>query len=217
VGKLNGAAAKRNIFEDLKMSIMQGTFKPRERLIERNLAARFAVSRTPIREALHKLAAMGMVRIIPNQGAMVADFSLQDIESLYFVRLHLERLAGRLACSKVTKEEINTLVTLNQGLKKAMAWDDFSKMVEKDQQFHLTLIRFSKNPFLIKAIEDLRLKSYPFSYYYWRSNQYLRSSLADHNRMIHALRNRDFRLMDTLIEGQLNNSKSRYLKYLAQT
>jgi len=214
---LNGAAAKRNIFEDLKMSIMQGTFKPRERLIERNLAARFAVSRTPIREALHKLAAMGMVRIIPNQGAMVADFSLQDIESLYFVRLHLERLAGRLACSKVTKEEINTLVTLNQGLKKAMGWDDFSKMVEKDQQFHLTLIRFSKNPFLIKAIEDLRLKSYPFSYYYWRSNQYLRSSLADHNRMIHALRNRDFRLMDTLIEGQLNNSKSRYLKYLAQT
>ena len=214
---MNGAAAKRNIFEDLKMSIMQGTFKPRERLIERNLAARFAVSRNPIREALHKLAAMGMVRIIPNQGAMVADFSLQDIESLYFVRLHLERLAGRLACSKVTKEEINTLVTLNQGLKKAMAWDDFSKMVEKDQQFHLTLIRFSKNPFLIKAIEDLRLKSYPFSYYYWRSNQYLRSSLADHNRMIHALRNRDFRLMDTLIEGQLNNSKSRYLKYLAQT
>ena len=214
---MNGAAAKRNIFEDLKMSIMQGTFKPRERLIERNLAARFAVSRTPIREALHKLAAMGMVRIIPNQGAMVADFSLQDIESLYFVRLHLERLAGRLACSKVTKEEINTLVTLNQGLKKAMGWDDFSKMVEKDQQFHLTLIRFSKNPFLIKAIEDLRLKSYPFSYYYWRSNQYLRSSLADHNRMIHALRNRDFRLMDTLIEGQLNNSKSRYLKYLAQT
>ena len=214
---MNGAAAKRNIFEDLKMSIMQGTFKPRERLIERNLAAQFGVSRTPIREALHKLAAMGMVRIIPNQGAMVADFSLQDIESLYFVRLHLEKLAGRLACSKVTKEEINTLVTLNQGLKKAMAWDDFSKMVEKDQQFHLTLIRFSKNPFLIKAIEDLRLKSYPFSYYYWRSNQYLRSSLADHNRMIHALRNRDFRLMDTLIEGQLNNSKSRYLKYLAQT
>jgi len=214
---LNGAAAKRDIFEDLKMSIMQGTFKPRERLIERNLAAQFGVSRTPIREALHKLAAMGMVRIIPNQGAMVADFSLQDIESLYFVRLHLEKLAGRLACSKVTKEEINTLVTLNQGLKKAMAWDDFSKMVEKDQQFHLTLVRFSKNPFLIKAIEDLRLKSYPFSYYYWRSNQYLRSSLADHNRMIHALRNRDFRLMDTLIEGQLNNSKSRYLKYLAQT
>jgi DNA-binding GntR family transcriptional regulator len=214
---LNGAAAKRNIFEDLKMSIMQGTFKPRERLIERNLAAQFGVSRTPIREALHKLAAMGMVRIIPNQGAMVADFSLQDIESLYFVRLHLEKLAGRLACSKITVEEIKTLVTLNQGLKKAMAWDDFSKMVEKDQQFHLTLIRFSKNPFLIKAIEDLRLKSYPFSYYYWRSNQYLRSSLADHNRMIHALRNRDFRLMDRLIEGQLNNSKSRYFKYLAQT
>ncbi len=214
---MNGAAAKRNILEELKMSIMQGTFKPRERLVERNLAAQFGVSRTPIRESLHQLAAMGMVRIIPNQGAMVADFSLQDIESLYFVRRHLERLAGRLACSKISKEEINTLVSINHGLKKAMASEDFSKMVEKDQQFHLTLIRFSKNPFLIKAIEDLRLKSYPLSYYFWKSNQYLRSSLTEHNKIIIALRKGDVRFMDTLIEAQLINSKNRYLKYLAQT
>jgi DNA-binding GntR family transcriptional regulator len=210
-------ASPRNIFEELKISIMQGTFKPRERLVERNLAVEFGVSRTPIREALHKLATMGMVRIIPNQGATVADFSLEDIDSLFYLRLHVERLAGRLACTRTTAEEMKTLVAVNQELKKAIALDDFPKMVEKDQQFHLTLIRFSKNPFLIKVIEDLRLKSYPFSYYYWRSNQYLRSSLAEHNQMILALRNRDFRFLDKLIETQLNNSKNRYLKYLAQS
>jgi DNA-binding GntR family transcriptional regulator len=112
---------------------------------------------------------------------------------------------------------MKTLGAINQELKKAMASGDFSKMVEKDQKFHITLIRFSKNPFLIKAIEDLRLKSYPLSYYYWRSNQYLRSSLAEHNKIIVALRKGDIRFMDTLIEGQLNNSKNRYLKYLAQS
>jgi DNA-binding GntR family transcriptional regulator len=160
---------------------------------------------------------MGMVRIIPNQGATVADFSLEDIDSLFYLRLHVERLAGRLACTRTTAEEMKTLVAVNQELKKAIALDDFPKMVEKDQQFHLTLIRFSKNPFLIKVIEDLRLKSYPFSYYYWRSNQYLRSSLAEHNQMVLALRNRDFRFLDKLIETQLNNSKNRYLKYLAQS
>ena len=211
------SASKRNIFDELKISIMQGTFKPRERLVERNLAEEFGVSRTPIREALHKLATMGMVRIVPNQGATVADFSLEDIDSLFFVRLHVERLAGRLACTRATAEEIRTLVAMNLELREAIARDDFPKMVEKDQQFHLSLIRLSKNPFLIKVIEDLRLKSYPFSYYYWGSNQYLRSSLAEHNKMVMALRNRDFRLLDKLIETQLNNSKNRYLRYLAQS
>jgi DNA-binding GntR family transcriptional regulator len=208
---------QRNIFEKLKLSIMQGAYKPRERLLERALAAQYGVSRTPIREALHKLETMGMVRIIPNQGATVTDFSLEDIESLFLVRLHLEKLAGRLACTRATAEEMKTLGAINQELKKAMASGDFSKMVEKDQKFHLTLIRFSKNPFLIKAIEDLRVKSYPLSYYYWRSNQYLRSSLAEHNKIVIALRKGDVRFMDTLIEVQLNNSKNRYLKYLAQS
>lgn len=108
------AFSQRDIFEELKFSIMQGTFKPRERLIERNLAVQFNVSRTPVREALHKLAAMGIVRIIQNQGASVADYSLEEIESLYFVRLHLERLAGRLACAKITPGEIKTLEGINK-------------------------------------------------------------------------------------------------------
>jgi DNA-binding GntR family transcriptional regulator len=209
--------SQKGIFEKLRMMIMQGTFKPRERLIERNLALQFNVSRTPVREALHKLAAMGMVRIIPHQGASVTDYSLEEIESLYLVRLHLERLAGKLACEKITPGEIKTLEGINEELKRAIASDDFSKMVEKDQHFHLALIRFSKNPFLIKVVEDLRLKSYPISYYYWKGNQYVRSSLSDHNQMIIAFRKRDFRAMDKLIEAQLNNSKDRYLKYLAQT
>ncbi len=156
----------RDIFEELKLSIMQGMFKPRERLMERTLAAQFGVSRTPIREALHKLERMGMVRIVPNQGATVADFSSEDIESLYQVRLPLEQLAGRLACQRISPKEIHTLGILNQELEESVRKNNFQKMVEKDQAFHLALIRFSRNPFPVKAIEDLRFRAYPISYYY---------------------------------------------------
>ena len=68
---------KRDIFEELTLSIMQGMFKPRERLMERTLAAQFGVSRTPIREALHKLERMGMVRIVPNQGRRWLTFRMR--------------------------------------------------------------------------------------------------------------------------------------------
>jgi len=205
----------RDIFEELKLSIMQGMFKPRERLMERKLASQFRVSRTPIREALHKLERMGMVRIIPNQGATVADFSLKDIECLYQVRLPLEQLAGRLACERISNGELQTLTDLNRELEKTVRANDFQRMIETDQAFHLALIQFSRNPFLIKAIEDLRLRSYPISYYYWRSKEYLRASLEDHRKIIQALRKKDGRRMDTLIESQMNNSKGRYLKYIA--
>lgn len=205
----------RDIFEELTLSIMQGMFKPRERLMERALAAQFGVSRTPIREALHKLERMGMVRIVPNQGATVADFSNEDIESLYQVRLPLEQLAGRLACQRISPKEIQTLETLNQELEEAIRQNNFQKMVEKDQAFHLVLIRFSRNPFLVKTIEDLRFRSYPISYYYWRNEKYLRAALADHRRILTALRTRNGCQMDRLIKAQLHNSKSRYMKYLS--
>ncbi|HSR12739.1 MAG TPA: GntR family transcriptional regulator [Thermodesulfobacteriota bacterium] len=209
-------ASKKEIFEELRMLIMQGAFKPRERLVERSLAFRFQVSHTPVREALQKLAAMGMVRMVRNQGASVIDYSLDEIESLYLVRLHLEKLAGRLACAGITPGETKALRKINEDLKEAIASDDFPKMVDKDQQFHLALIRSCRNAFLIRAIEDLRLKSYPISYYYWKRNRYVRSSVSDHDQLIVALRRRDPRAMDRLIQAQLNNSKDRYLKYLAQ-
>lgn len=207
---------KRNLLEELKLAIMQGMFKPRERLTERTLAEQFGVSRTPVREALHKLAQMGMVRLIRNQGARVEDYSPEDIDALFLVRLHLEQLAGRLACRQIRPAEIQQLVRLNTELGEAVGANDFPRMVEKDRQFHFALLRSSRNPFLIRSIEDLRLRSYPISYYYWRGNAYPRRSLADHRRIIQALRRRDGEEMDRLTEAQLNNSRERYLKYLSQ-
>ena len=209
--------SKNSIFEELKLQIMQGIFKPRERLLERPLADRFGVSRTPIREALRKLESIGMVKIIHNQGAQVADFSLQDIEDMFLVRTNLEKLAGKAAIESVTAKEIAKLTEINQQLSKAVSLQDFPKMIEYDQQFHRYLTGISKNQFLIKAIEDLRAKAYPISYYVWKNSKNINKSLNDHKNIIEALRKKEEKELIALIELQLINSKKFYLATFSQT
>lgn len=208
---------KKNIFEDLKLAIMRGAFNPREHLIERELAERYGVSRTPIREAIRKLESLGMVRIIPNQGARVADFSLQEINALYEVRISLEKLAGKLACVRHSSQALKILVAINHQLIRAISVNDFPKMVDYDQKFHLSLLGFSKNHYLMRFIEDLRLKCYPISYYFWRSKTNLRTSLAGHRNMINALRRRDSEEMNLLTDKLLNDAKNSYLAHLSRT
>jgi DNA-binding GntR family transcriptional regulator len=209
-----------NFFEELKLAIMRGVFKPRERLVERELAEQFAVSRTPIREAIRKLESIGMVRIVPNQGAKVADFSPKDIDALFQMRIYLEKFAVKLACSDHChgdiKPAIKALRDLNAQLIKAVASDDFAKIVEFDQKFHLVILGLSKNPYLMRAIEELRLRSYPISYYLWKSKKNLRTSLAEHKRMIKSLERKDIAELTAIVEKQLNNAKNSYLEYLNQ-
>ncbi len=206
---------KRNIFEELKRLIMQGIYKPRERLLERALALRFGVSRTPIREALRRLESLGMAKIIHHQGAQVADFSLQDIEDLYLVRMDLEKLAGKVAISRVSPREVKALSEINRKLANALLLKDFHKMVEYDQLFHRELTKISKNQFLIKTIEEVRLQSYPISYYVWRNAKNIKKSVVEHKAMIEALRMKDERKLEEIIAGQLSHSKIFYLKALS--
>ena len=196
---------------------MQGKLKPRERLIERNLAVQFGVSRTPIREAIRKLESMGMVQTVLHQGAKVTDFSFPEIHSLYQVRICLEKLAGGLACANSSIPEIRELTKINEQLIEAASANNFSKMIEKDQKFHLTLLGFSKNPFLMKVIDDLRLKSYPISYHLWKKSDHAQTSITEHKRMIQALRKKDKRQLNAIIEKQLNNSKKSYLEFLSKS
>jgi DNA-binding GntR family transcriptional regulator len=91
------------------LSIFRGAWKAGERLREESLAALFQVSRTPIREALQELAAVGLVELRPNCGAIVAPFGPREVEEIYEVRALLESEATRLACPLIALEELQAL------------------------------------------------------------------------------------------------------------
>ena len=99
-----------NIFfklrDEIENGIVAGEFEPGERLDETQLAARFGVSRTPIREALMQLSAIGFVEIRPRRGAVVADPAPQRVFEMFEVMAELEGMAGALAARRHTEEAL---------------------------------------------------------------------------------------------------------------
>jgi len=100
---------KPDLVRRMLLSIFGGTWKAGERLREEKLAAFFQVSRTPIREALQELAAVGLVELRPNCGALVASFGPRQVEEMYEVRALLESEATRLAGDHISQEELQSL------------------------------------------------------------------------------------------------------------
>lgn len=97
------------VFRTLRRAILKGELKPGERLMEVQLANRLGVSRTPVREAIRKLELEGLVTMIPRRGAEVAEITEKNMRDVLEVRRALEELAVKIACEKMTDEEIELL------------------------------------------------------------------------------------------------------------
>ncbi|MEI9893307.1 MAG: GntR family transcriptional regulator [Chthoniobacter sp.] len=120
------------------LSIFGGAWKAGDRLREENLAALFHVSRTPIREALQELAAVGLVELRPNCGALVASFGPREIEEIYEIRALLEAEATRLACAGIPIEALRHLQRELAGLlsasSRSLEWSQ--RAWDTDRQLH---------------------------------------------------------------------------------
>src|SRR5574342_246389 len=88
----------------LKEMILEGEFKAGDRLIERELAVKLNISRTPIREALFRLESQGFVKTVPRKGVIVSNISDEDIMEVFTILSSLEVLAAKLAAKKMTDE-----------------------------------------------------------------------------------------------------------------
>lgn len=97
------------VFNTLEDAILNGSYKEGDSLNELRLSKSLGVSRTPVREALMQLELEGLVKNIPNKGAVVVGISEQDVEDIYEIRIRTEGLAARLCAEKITDEELEEL------------------------------------------------------------------------------------------------------------
>ena len=152
----------------LSGEIVRGTRLPQE-----GLAAEFGVSRTPVREALRKLQAAGVVEVLPNRGAVVRGPSAREIRESYEVRTELEGLAAELATARMgdahllrlreSEELFRTSVgQLVAGLRggKDAPWDEHDAWVRANDLFHQTILEAAGNRRLAEVLGDLR-RSFP--------------------------------------------------------
>lgn len=140
-------------YEQLFQAIETGDLKPGDRLLETDLAARFGVSRTPVREAIRRLEAEGIVTHMPRVGAVVRALGQQEIVELYEMRIVLETTAASMAAKHASSAEIRTLENLNAQM--AECPKDPIKVARLNRHFHRCIMQAARNQFLSHSYQAL--------------------------------------------------------------
>jgi DNA-binding GntR family transcriptional regulator len=201
------------VLQKLENAILSGQFKPRERLVERDLLADFDVSRTVIREVLKILEGKGLVKITPYRGAVVVDLTAEDVEEIFFLRVKLEAIAANLVVKNITRIEVQHLKKLCRELEKHLR-ERTDQMIEKDNEFHRALFQASRNKYLNDMIEYLSMKAHIVKFNAWSIPNRIEHSRVEHKAMIEALEQRDAEAFEKLVVDHLLFSKNSYLAQL---
>jgi DNA-binding GntR family transcriptional regulator len=126
-------------YEHLKASILSGRFNPGERLAEEHLAKELGISRTPIREALHKLESEGLIKPLASRGFVASQDSKDDIEELFEIRAVLEGYALRLICGRITDTVLAQLEETVEKGEEALRRHGLDEIFQWNTRFHDTL------------------------------------------------------------------------------
>ena len=141
-------------YRKIRSAILARSLGPGARLAEPTLARMIDMSRTPVRGALRRLAAEGLVAITPNQGAVVSTPSAKDIRDAYVTREPLEALAARLAVESVTEGSLERLRTASEREIRTLRERNLSEYIEANNDFHLTVAGMSGNKPLQASIQN---------------------------------------------------------------
>ncbi len=144
---------KKSVFFEIRRRIVFLDYKPGRFLDTKELMKEFAVSLTPIREALICLEAEELIQIIPNRGAYVSEVNFQVLKDIFEVRLFLIGQSGRLAAQRITDEELTKMKEL---LKRIKQEKNHSVLIRLDSEFHDLINQATKNRALAKTLERLR-------------------------------------------------------------
>jgi len=126
-------------YEFLKSSVLSGHFNPGERLTEEHLAKKLGVSRTPVREALHKLESEGLIKPLETRGFIVSRDSKDEVEELFELRAILEGYALRIISEKISEEDLKQLDRLVAGAEDALRRKRMEEVFKWNTKFHDTL------------------------------------------------------------------------------
>ncbi|MEL7198548.1 MAG: GntR family transcriptional regulator [Pseudomonadota bacterium] len=193
--------------------ILGGHFKPGDRLSEEELSRLCGVSRTPVRDALRRLAAEYFVVIRPNQGAVVAVWKRQDIEDLFHMRALLEGMAAARAASRRNDD---CLIQLEQCVERidkavnAMPEPDIAAFLAENTAFHRTILDAADSPRLSATLASLIAPAIVARTAEHYSQADLRRSNEHHREVVEALRNRDAQLADSIMQVHIRAAANSY-------
>ena len=173
--------------DEIENGIVTGVFEPGERLDEVQLAKRFGVSRTPIREALMQLSAIGLVEIRPRRGAVVVDPAPQRVFEMFEVMAEMEGMAGALAARRHTEVDRDALLAAHASCEHSAASQDADAYYYDNEGFHLAIYAASHSSFLEDQCIALHRRLRPYRRLQLRVRNRMKVSLDEHAGIIAAI------------------------------
>jgi DNA-binding GntR family transcriptional regulator len=191
---------REKILENIRDAILKGTLKAGERVSEPDLAERYGISRTPIREAFRQLESEGYLTVVPRKGAVVTSLSERDVEEFYSIKSILEGYAARLAAEKLTEKELERLETINKRLSRLATAGDVKSFFRIHNEFHELFIKASGNEKLLELILQLLKKFDRLRVASLSLPGRMEISVQEHDKIIEAFKNHDGDTADQLVQ-----------------
>jgi DNA-binding GntR family transcriptional regulator len=181
------ANATERLKDQIENEIADGRLLPGDRLDEVSLAARYGVSRTPIREALHSLAASGLVEVRPHRGAIVVDIGPDRLLEMFEVMAELEAMCARHAARRMTDADHRELIAAHEACGNAQQAGDCDRYYYENARFHLGIYNSSHNSFLADQARGLHRRLQPYRRLQVRVRNRLAVSYREHGEVLDAI------------------------------
>ncbi len=201
-----------HVFESLKHSIVRGKISSGEWLVESHIAETLGISRTPVREAIHKLEREGLIERQARGGFTVLGLKRDDIEETFGIRSVLEGYAARLATVKHEAQELEKLENKIDEFQNALDRKKMNLLPAINTEFHDLLYSLSKSPKLINMINGLRDQIYRYRQMILKEKKFASTSNLDHKKMLKYIRKRDAEGAERLVRDHILRGQEMVLK-----
>jgi len=198
------------VFEQLRRAIVEGEIAPGSKISEPEMAARFGISRGPLREAMRQLESTNLVERRPNLGARVVTLTSERLIEIYVVREALEGMAARLAAEHMADEAIEELKDLLARHRREVASEYWQAYFQKegDMDFHYRIVHGSGNQRLIGILcDDLYHLTRMYRCKFGMGSDRARDALKEHALIVDAIAERDGELAELLMRRHIRASR----------
>lgn len=202
------------VFNTLRQAILTGELKPGERLMEIHLANKLGVSRTPIREAIHKLELEGLVIMIPRRGAEVAQITEKSMSDVLEVRRAVDALCVELACDRISEEELDALKKACDNFEEAVKTKDVKVIAQADVNLHDIIVQATRNQRLVQLINNLSEQMYRYRFEYIKDFSQHDKVIEEHRMIYESLRDRNAEAASEAAKTHIDNQKKAIIRQI---